>query len=99
MKPKPSKAPALDIRIDTKSGGVYLGLREHLRAARTEVKQEWPLVAVDYSRSGQLIGIEAVGMPEINIGEVLRIAGVTLTATTMRSATLHPEPAQIAAMA
>ena len=99
MKAKRTKGLTLDIRIDAQSGGVYLGLREHLRAARTEVKQEWPLVAVDYSRSGQLIGIEAVGMSEINIAEVMRIAGITLTATTMRSATIHPEPAPLAATA
>lgn len=92
MRNKHPKGLTLNIRIDTTSGGVYLGLREHLKAARTEVKQQWPLVAADFSRTGELIGIEAVGMPEINLGEIMRIAGVKLTATLLRSAVIHPEP-------
>ena len=85
-----SKGHTLTIRIDTDSGGVYLGLREDLKAARTEIRQQWPLVAVDFSKNGTFIGIEAVGMA-INIGEICRIAKVSFSAAAIKGATIRSE--------
>jgi hypothetical protein len=64
------------MRLDPESGGFYLGFRRHLKVARTVVKQKWPLVALDYSKTGRLIGIEAVGMESIRFAEIARISGV-----------------------
>ncbi len=86
-----SKGQTLTIRIDTDSGGVYLGLREDLKAVRTEVRQQWPLVAVDFSKNGTLIGVEAVGMAAVNIGEICRIAKVRFTAAAIKGATIRSE--------
>ncbi len=48
------------------------------------VKQDWPLVTVDYSESGKVVGIESVGMHDFTVGEVCDLAGVKLTAEMLQ---------------
>jgi|GEM_PF-4769709 len=91
MKPKREEL-ALTIRVCTASGAIYLGLREHLKVARTDVRQNWPLVAVDLARDGRVIGIECVGAAGLKLDVILKQAGVTLPASVLRRAMIQPVP-------
>lgn len=84
-----AKPPSLAIRVCPESGGIYLGLRENLRVVRTEVRQQWPLVAVDYARDGRVVGIEAVGMNPVRLDLMLQIARVKVASSALRRATIR----------
>jgi uncharacterized protein YuzE len=91
MRNKNSKGLTLTIRMDPQSGGIYFGLRENLPFGRTEVVQSWPLVAVDWSKNGEVMGIEAVGHSCVTIENILKTANIHLPAKTIAQAELMPE--------
>lgn len=64
------------LEIDTDSGAGYLRMRE-LRVAHTQVIQEWPLLAVDYSAKGAVVGVEAVGFENFDVVKLLKLARVS----------------------
>ena len=63
------------LEIDLESGAGYLRLRD-LRVAKTEVIQDWPLLAVDYSATGVVIGVESVGDETFDLHKLLKSARV-----------------------
>jgi hypothetical protein len=76
------------------AGAFYLGLNRHLKVARTVVKREWPLVAVDFSETGKVVGIESVGMDDFSIGQICEIAGVELTTEMLQGLVVRQEQRQ-----
>ena len=75
------------------SGAYYLALREDLKVARTEVRQEWPLVAVDYSAEGTAIGIEAVGFEGLDLGLVFETAQLKPDADLLQNTVIETRSA------
>lgn len=92
-----SKSPSLrlNIRVCTESGAVYLGVREHLKVARTEVVQQWPLLAVDYSKTGAVVGVESVGANEIRLQSMLNAAGLKLSVAMLQQAMIRHEASDL----
>ena len=85
---------ALTVHLDVNSGGIYLQLNEPRKVVRTLVKQKWPLVAVDFSEEGGIVGIEAVGMENPTIAEIAKIVGIRFKAREIGAArigTQRPE--------
>jgi uncharacterized protein YuzE len=77
----------VDVKLDTGTpGAVYLQLRHGLPVDRTEVKQSWPLIAIDYAADGRVIGIEAVGHFSFTLTALLRAAGIRSTAKLAQGA-------------
>lgn len=63
------------LEIDLDSGAGYLRLRD-LRVTRTEVIHDWPLLAVDFSATGVVIGVEAVGSEAFDLQKMLKAAQI-----------------------
>jgi hypothetical protein len=61
--------------------GLYVRMAPGRICARTVANGRWPHLAVDFDRSGRVIGIEAVPLPpSFNLHELARRAGVSLPA-------------------
>jgi hypothetical protein len=67
----------VEVQLDTGTpGAVYVQLRQGLKVAQTTVRQQWPLVAVDYATDGRVVGIEAVGHESFTLTALFRVAGI-----------------------
>ncbi len=64
------------VTIDALNLAYYIKLIEGRKVVRTEVKKEWPLVAIDYAADGQIIGVECAGAKEFSLKNALDDAGV-----------------------
>lgn len=85
MKTHPtSDISSILVTIDSQEQAVYVTLREGLKSARTEVKNEWPLLTVDYARDGRVIGVESVGVAKFSLKLLLKEAGVRVPARALR---------------
>lgn len=73
LKIKTAQVPVVE--IDPQAGAVYIRFNRH-KVARTDVRQEWPHIAVDFSKSNEVIGIEAIGMDEFTITTILKKADI-----------------------
>ena len=64
------------IEVDTDAAAVYIRFKR-TKVART-IPRETPgmHVAVDLDRNGEVVGIEAVGVREVQIGRILKMAAV-----------------------
>lgn len=77
----------VEIRFDTKTPhAVYVSLRRGLKIARTIVKHEWPLVAVDIAADGREIGFESVGAASFTLKALFKEAGIKAPARLAETA-------------
>jgi hypothetical protein len=77
----------VEVKLDTGTpGAIYVQLRQGLKVAKTVVRQQWPLVAVDYSADGRVIGIEAVGHASFTLNALFRVAGLRAPAHLAQAA-------------
>jgi hypothetical protein len=77
----------VQVRLDTGTpGAVYVKIRDGLKVSRTTVRQQWPLVAVDYAEDGRVIGVEAVGIESFTLQALFRIAGIRVSARAAQRA-------------
>ena len=78
---------AVEVKLDTGTpGAIYVQLRQGLKVAKTVVRQQWPLVAVDYATDGRVIGFEAVGHETFTLSALFRVAGVRAPARLTQDA-------------
>lgn len=76
-----TEALVVDVKLDTGTpGAVYIQLRHGLKVANTVVKQQWPLIAIDYAKDGRVIGFEAVGHESFTLTALFRAAGISVPA-------------------
>lgn len=79
----------IEVRFDTGTpGAIYVKIRDGLKVARTTVRQQWPLVAVDQAEDGRVIGIEAVGIEAFTLQNLFRAAGLRLPARASQQAVI-----------
>ncbi len=75
------------MEVDYGSGAVYIRFaRRGVKAVKTLVRSEWPHVAVDLDRDGEVIGVEALGMRELTIGPILEKAKVRANEQAVQAA-------------
>ena len=85
--------PVVD--IDPQSGAVYVRFTPGgTKVTKTVVRSEWPHIAVDLDADGKVIGVEAIGIDEMTISNVLRHAQIKAKDSVIKSAryvkTGHP---------
>jgi uncharacterized protein YuzE len=69
-------ATAPSIEVDTEAGAVYVRFKR-TKVFRTLARDVPNMhVAVDLDRSGEVVGVEAVGVREVQIARILKMAAV-----------------------
>lgn len=75
------------VEIDHQSGSVYVRFTASgTKVAKTVVRSEWPHIAVDLDAEGKVIGVEAIGIEEMTIGNVLDHAQIKAKDSVIQSA-------------
>jgi uncharacterized protein YuzE len=71
---KSTTAPTIE--VDTEAAAVYVRFKR-TKVVRTLARDVPNMhVAIDIDRSGEVVGVEAVGVREVQIGRILRMAAV-----------------------
>ena len=81
------------VEIDTAAQAVYVYFQRGVRVAKTVVQNQWPLVAVDLDKHGEVIGVEACGVGEFTVRPILEQARVEAPRSILNSARYLPTPA------
>ncbi len=81
------------VEIDTAAQAVYVYFQRGARVAKTVVQNQWPLVAVDLDKHGEVIGVEACGLREFTVRPILAQARVEAPRAVLNSARYLPTPA------
>ena len=81
--------------IELSQEGVYVSLFQGCAVAKTEVRSEWPLIAVDFDKTGRVIGVECAPCPEeFSLAATMRKAGGHIpVAAAARAVIKSPVPA------
>jgi len=80
-------APAVEISDE----GVYVWFKRGETAHKTVVKQRWPVVAVDYDKKGDVIGVEMAPFPKsFSINAILEPAGLRVSERMAANAEIVP---------
>ncbi len=98
MRKAASQEITLAVEVDPKSHAAYLRVAK-LKVARTEVLREWPLLSVDRSADGRVVGVESVGGKGFNLLEMLRAAGFRVSATMLGKLNVNVETTEKREMA
>ena len=89
---------SLVLEVNPKTQACYLRVSKR-KVAHTEVIREWPLLAVDRSADGRVVGVESVGGKGVSVMELIRAAGLRVTAATLGKLDLNLAPAEKREMA
>jgi hypothetical protein len=81
------------MEVAPKSSACYLRFNK-LKVAKTEVLREWPLLAVDRSASGAVVGVESVGGDGFKLLEMLKAAGFKISAASLGNLNLNVTQAE-----
>ena len=94
MRRNPAKRKTLTLQLEVSglSRACYLRFSD-LKVKKTEVLREWPLLAVDRAANGSVVGVESVGGDGFNLGEMLRAAGLRVSASLIDRINLTPKAA------
>jgi hypothetical protein len=77
--------------VEISDEGIYVWFKRGVYAEKTVVKQRWPLVAVDYDKDGDLIGVEVVPFPKsFSLNGVLAPAGLKVSDRMAAKAEIQP---------
>ena|SRR5271157_2375201 len=80
------------VELDAEAGAVYVRFKRG-RIARTVARPARTMhVAVDLDAQGQVIGIEAVGIDEFRLAQLLRLADVEAPRVDLAEARFRPAP-------
>ncbi len=75
------------VEIDFASGAAYVRFSPPgQKVAKTLVRREWPLVAIDLDKEGEVIGIEAIGVNNLTIHKLLEKANVQMNPRLVQKA-------------
>lgn len=67
--------------VEVSPDGIYVWFNRGRRAAKTEIKSRWPVVAVDLDENGEVIGIEHAPAPAaFSLQKLAASAGVRVPA-------------------
>jgi uncharacterized protein YuzE len=71
-----NSATAPTVEVDTEAGAVYVRFKRTKVAGTLARNVPHMHVAVDLDRDGEVVGIEAVGVREVQIARILKMAAV-----------------------
>jgi hypothetical protein len=67
--------------LEITDSGIFLSFQQDVEVAETVIRREWPHIAIDLDKAGQVIAIEMVPKPnQFSIAGILAQAGITLPA-------------------
>lgn len=64
----------------------YVWFNRDAKYARTITRSTWPVLNIDISDKGEVIGVEAVGFQEFTLGSVIEKAGLKAPASLVNRA-------------
>ena len=84
------------VEITGEGTAAYIWFNRNAKYHRTITKSNWPVLAIDVSKDGTVIGVEAVGFKEFTLTRVLEKAGLKAPASLAnRARYIHAEAGEL----
>ena len=71
-----NSATAPSIEVDTEAAAVYVGFKRAKVARTIPLEVPGMHIAVDLDRNGEVVGVEALGVREAQVGRILKLAAI-----------------------
>jgi uncharacterized protein YuzE len=74
------------VEIDTEAGAAYVRFKRARVAKTLRHRSKWPIVTIDLDASGEVIGIEFVGVKKYNLEYLLKRAPIKVPSSMLEKA-------------